>query len=78
MNILKTYSLEYQKFLRQLKPGVHLINDDYEIAIDKIIGNLIRYYATSDSEVIYGNIKSKFPNYNSPYRLYKAGYKIKQ
>lgn len=77
MNILKTYSLEYQKFLRCLKPGVHLINDNSEIIVDKIIGNLIRYYSTSDSEIIYGDIKSKFPNYNSPYRLYKAGYKIK-
>lgn len=77
MNILKTYSLEYQKFLRQLKPGVHLINGNSEIIIDKIIGDLIRYYSPSDSEVIYGDVKSKFPNYNSPYRLYKAGYKIK-
>ena len=77
MNILKTYSLEYQRFLRQLKPGVHLINDNSEIIVDKIIGDLIRYYSLSDSEVIYGDIKSKFPNYNSPYRLYKAGYKIK-
>ena len=77
MNILKTYSLEYQKFLRQLKPGVHLINDNSEIIVDKIIGDLIRYYSASASEIIYGDIKSKFPNYNSPYRLYKAGYKIK-
>jgi hypothetical protein len=77
MNILKTYSLEYRKFLRQLKLGIHLVNDNSEIIIDKIIGDLIRYYSPSDSEVIYGDIKSRFPNYNSPYRLYKAGYKIK-
>lgn len=77
MNILKTYSLEYRKFLRQLKPGVHLVNDNSEIVVDKIIGDLIRYYSPNESEVIYGDIKSKFPNYNSPYRLYKAGYKIK-
>ena len=56
---------------------MHLINDNSEIIIDKIIGDLIRYYSAGASEIIYGDIKSKFPNYNSPYRLYKAGYKIK-
>ena len=41
MNILKTYSLEYQKFLRQLKPGVHLINDDYKSSLIKLLEILL-------------------------------------